>query len=215
MRLKIWVAVAAVAIGATTAAEQKTPAEWKWRIDGPGSVTDAPDPTGANMTFVAMPPGWHITTGPGGVLYHPAYLGKGQFSVEAEIFLFPGDSQEEYGVFLGGKNLGPAETPSYLAFVARRDGRGAILRRFGPPVVDWKANDAILPHPGKGTAKNVLRVDATENEIIFLANGKELARVPRASVNLDGQFGFRVGKGINLHASRLDVAYRLAPPPVK
>jgi hypothetical protein len=217
MRLKIWVASVAVGIAATSVAalQLKTPADWKWRIDGPGSVTEAPTPKGDEMTFVAMPPGWHITTGPGALLYHPDYIGKGNFSVEAEVFLFPGDSQEEYGVFLGGKNLGPAETPSYLAFVARRDGRGAILRRGGPPVVDWAATDAILSNPGKDAVKNVLRVDANATDVVFSANGKEVARTPRASLNLEGQFGFRVGKGMNLHASRLDVTYKLAPAPVK
>ena len=63
--------------------------------------------------------------------------------------------------------------------------------------------------------KNILRVDANAAEIVFTANGKEVARVPRAGLNIDGQFGFRIGKGINIHASRLDFTQRLAPVPVK
>jgi hypothetical protein len=59
------------------------------------------------MTFVTMAPGWHVTTGPAALLYHPDYRTKNMdnFAVEAEIFLFPGTSQEEYGIFIGGKNL--------------------------------------------------------------------------------------------------------------
>lgn len=205
------------AVSAATAAQLKTPADWKWRIDGPGTVVEAETPKPADTRFVAMPPGWHVTTGPATLLYHPDHQTKNtaNFALEAEIFLFPGDSPEEYGVFVGGKGLAPAETPSYVSFVARRDGKGAVIRRGGTPIVDWKTNDAILPNPGKDAVKNILRVDANPTEIVFTANGKEVARVPRAGLNLDGYFGFRLGKDINLHASRLDLTHKLAPVPIK
>lgn len=210
-------ALAAISVGTLDARQLRTPPDWKWRIDdGNGKIIETGDPKPNEAVFVAMPPGWHVTTGAATLLYHPDYQTKGNFAVEAEIFLFPGDSQEEYGVFLGGKGLAPNETPSYLSFVARRDGKGAILRRDGPPVVDWKVNEGILAHSGKDdTAKNILRVDAGPVDVVFSANGKEVARVPRASVNLDGHFGFRFGKAINIHASRLDFTQKLAPVPVK
>lgn len=204
-----------IAGGAIQAGQLKTPSDWKWRQDTTGTVIEAAAPTGDQMRFVAMPPGWHVTTGPAALLYHPDYQGKGNFSVEAEIFLFPGDSQEEYGIFIGGRQLAPSERPSYLALVARRDGMGAIRRGSGEPVVNWKANDAILPHPGKDTVKNILRADVTATEVVFSANGKEVARVPREGLSVDGQLGFRIGKGLDLHASRLDVTYKLAPTPIK
>jgi hypothetical protein len=214
----LFMGAAIVALGAATtlsARQLKTPPDWRWRLDKPGTVVEASEPKPGEVTFVAMPPGWHVTSGPGALLYHPDYLGKGNFVVEAEIFLFPGDSQQEYGVFLGGRGLGPSETPTYVAFVARRDGQSAILRRGGGTVADWKASDAILPNPGKDAVKNILRVEATASDVIFSANGKEVTRVPRAGLLLEGQLGFRVGEGMNLHASRLDVTYRLAPVPVK
>jgi hypothetical protein len=218
MRFKIWVAavaVVAMAAATLTARQLKTPADWKVRLDGPGSVT-ATDPAGNEMMFVAMPPGWHITTGPGALLYHPEYAGRGNFSVEAEIFLFPGDSTDEYGVFLGGRDLDSATSHGYVAFVARRDGKGAVIRKGGTsPIVDWRTNTGILPHPGKDTVKNVLRVDVGTTDVVFSANGTEVIKLPRTGLNLEGRFGFRVGKGINVHASRLDVTYRLAPIPIK
>jgi hypothetical protein len=214
-----WLRLAAGLVLTSTvlAAGQKTPADWKWRTDTPGSVTESLDRKGDAMTFVAMPPGWHVTTGPAALLYHPDYQTRNteNFSVEAEIFLFEGTSQDEYGIFIAGKNLTPAERPSYLAFVARRDGMGMIRRGTGEPIVAWKANDAILPHPGKETVKNILRVEAGPTDIVFSANGKEVARVPREGLNLDGNFGFRLGKDINVHAARLDVTHKLAPVPVK
>lgn len=45
-----------------------------------------------------MPPGWHITTGPGAVLYDPARVADGPFTLEAELFLFPGGNQDGFGV---------------------------------------------------------------------------------------------------------------------
>jgi hypothetical protein len=216
MRL-IAIALALLTLSGSIAARQlKTPADWKWRFDGGTGTVVETEPRGNEMQFVAMPPGWHVTTGPAALLYHPDYQAKGNFSVEAEIFLFPGQSQEEYGIFLGGKSLLPTERPSYTAFVARRDGMGAIRRGSGEPIVAWKANDAIAPHPGKDEAvKNILRVDAGAAEIVFTANGKEVARIPRTSTNLDGHFGFRFGKDVNVHASRLVVTHRLAPVPIK
>lgn len=208
------VAMLAVATASATA-QLKTPADWKWRVDGPGSVVDADPPKPTDTRFVAMPPGWHVTTGPATLLYHPEYQTKGNFALEAEIFLFPGESQEEYGVFLGGKGLAPSETPSYVSFVARRDGKGAIIRRGGTAIVDWRANEAILPNATKDAVKNVLRVDVNANDVVFMANGKEVAKIARAGLNLDGYFGFRFGKDMNVHASRLDLTHKLAPVPNK
>ena len=218
-RKSLVLAAAGILCSAVLTAGQQTPPDWKWRIEGAGTVTDAAEPRPGDMTFVTMAPGWHVTTGPAALLYHPAYSTRNtdNFAVEAEIFLFPGASQEEYGIFLGGKTLSPQERPSYLAFLARRDGAGMIRRGSGEPIVNWKTNDAILPHPGKETVKNVLRVEAGPVDIVFSANGKEVTRIARTgtNVNLEGHFGFRIGKDLNLHLSRLDITHRLAPVPVK
>jgi hypothetical protein len=212
------VAVAALAVPAT-ARQLQTPTDWKWRTDAPAKVTSE-SKLGPDMWhFVAMPPGWHITMGPGGLLYPTGRTASGNFTLEAQIFLFPGTSQDEYGVFLGAASLDATATPPYLAFVARRDGQAAVLRRAAlgfEPVVAWKANDAVVPHPGgDATARNVLRVEVGATDVAFSANGKEIAKVPRAGLATDGAFGFRVGKDLNLHISTLDVTQRLAPVPVK
>ncbi len=206
------VAMLVVGMSVMAAAQLKTPADWKWRLDSGDKVVES-EPKPGEFHFVAMPPGWHITSAVGGVLFHPdvTTTNTQQFVVEAEMFLFPGESQEEFGVFVGGKNLTPAGTPSYLAFVARRDGRAAVLRQQGPPLFAWTATEGLAPHPGKDSVKNVLRIEALKTEVVFSANGKEVTRIPRERLNLDGHLGFRVGKGMNLHASRLDVTHRLAP----
>lgn len=210
----------AVVLGGTLAAFQlKTPADWKWRTDTPATVTEAGGTLPADhWYYVGMPPGWHITTNPGVLLYHPAHEGRGNFTLQSEIFLFPGDNQDEYGVFLGGQSLEPAATPAYIAFVARRDGRAAILQRTGARttvLVDWKANEAVVPQSGTDAMKNALKVEVGPTEIVFGANSKEIARIPRAGVVTDGAVGLRVGKSVNLHVSTFDLTHRLAPIPVK
>jgi hypothetical protein len=207
--------VVAILGTAVLAAQFKTPPDWRVRMDTPGAVVETLDPKAAEIAFVAMPPGWHVTTGPGALLYHPEHAAKGNFAVETAIFLFPGESAEEYGLFLGGSRLGPSESPVYVAFVARRDGKGAVLQRGGPALVDWTSSDAILPQAGTTNAKNVLRVDAGPVDVVFTANGKEVAKLGRAGLAIDGAFGLRIGKGINVHASRLDITHRLAPVPVR
>ncbi len=221
-RLMMALTLTVAALGATAAGFQlKTPTDWKWRTDTPAAVTDAGGTLAADQWYyVGMPPGWHITTKPGVLLYHPAHEGRGNFSVQSQIFLFPGDNQEEYGVFIGGRTLEPASaTPTYTAFVVRRDGQAAILKRSGTTttsLVDWKANAAVLPQTGSDeAAKNVLKVDVGPTEVVFSANEKEIARVPRAEVTADGVLGFRVGRSLNLHISTFDVTYKLAPVPVK
>jgi hypothetical protein len=198
----------------------KTPTDWKWRTDAPATVTDAGGALAASQWFyVGMAPGWHVTTNPGVVLFHPGHEGRGNFSLRSEIFLFPGDNQEEYGLFIGGRALEPSSAaPSYTAFVLRRDGRAAILKRNGTSttmLVDWKANGAALPQAGTEAMKNALNVDVGAMDVVFSVNDKEVARVPRADVTTDGAVGFRVGTSLNLHITTFDLTHRLAPVPVK
>ncbi len=211
--------VLALAAVPLLARQLQTPTDWRWRTDGPATLVTGQDVPADAWRFVAMPPGWHVTTGPGALLYPAGRRAEGLFVLQAEIFLFPGESQQEYGLFLGGRNLEPeGATPQYLAFVARRDGQAAILKRGASgvePLVTWKANDAVLTHTGAGTAKNVLRVEVSAADIAFAANGKDIARIPRGELVTDGTFGFRVGKDVNLHISTLDVTHRLAPVPIK
>jgi hypothetical protein len=190
----------------------KTPADWKWVPDSPAKVVETAA-TADSIFFVAMPPGWHITQGPGSVFYQPEYQARGNFAIEAEIFLFPDSSAEEYGLFAGGRSL-EAGGALYTAFVARRDGHTAVLDRKASgvvPILTWTPNSSVVPSKGPDPVKNILRVEATAGEVIFSVNGTVVTKQPRGSVVVDGPFGLRIGKGVNVHVSRLDVTHRLAP----
>jgi hypothetical protein len=224
MMRRVMIMVAAVAVGVLNSAvagfQLKTPTDWKWRTDSPSTVTDNDkEMSKSHWFYVGMPPGWHVTTSPGLVLFHPGHEGRGNFIVKSEIFLFPGDNQEEYGLFIGGRALEQSSSaPAYTAFVLRRDGQAAILKRMGTtttPLVAWKSNPAILPQTGTEAKKNALSVEVGVTDVVFSVNDKEVARVPRADVTTDGAVGFRVGASLNLHITTFDLTHRLAPAPVK
>lgn len=189
--------------------EAQRPAGWRVRADG--ASTDS-------VAFDLMPPGWHVATKPsaGAIFYNPANTAHGRFALSLDVFLFPGQSQEGYGLFFGGTDM-DSELASYLAFVARRDGRVSLARIRGTEhtaLVDWTPNDAVTPHPGGDDAqRNTLRVSIEQDSIRFEANGKRITALPRGDLPVDGVFGLRAGKGVNLHVSNLDYTVRLAPAP--
>lgn len=203
--------VALVLAPSVLPAQSVQPQGWRVRTDSP-----APD---SAVSHVRMPPGWHITTGSvGSILYDPANQASGRFAVEAEIFLFPGDNNEGYGVFLGGRTL---EEPggSWTAFLLTRDGSASIERRQGSTssvLFATTRSAAVKPHTGgDGTAHNIMRVLVQGDSAIFSANGQRITAIHAGGMSMDGIFGFRVGKGTNLHISNLDLVNRLAPFPVR
>ena len=123
MRLAPQALLAVIVLPVALTAQLKTPTDWKWRQDAPAPLAAGSKMEPGSWVFVQMPPGWHVTTGPG-VLLYPTANGDaaGNFSIEAEIFLFPESTAEEYGVFLGGRSIDGTEPPVYLTFVLRGDG---------------------------------------------------------------------------------------------
>jgi hypothetical protein len=138
-------------------AQLTTPTDWKWRQDAAAPLASGAKMEPGSWVFVQMPPGWHVTTGPGVLLYPSAHGDVGgNFSLEAEIFLFSGESSEEYGVFLGGHDIEGTATPDYSAFVLRRDGQAAVLRRRAGQtavVAAWQPHEAIVPGKAGDTSR--------------------------------------------------------------
>ena len=219
MRRLVTAILVALCAPALLIAQLKTPADWKWRQDTQAPLVDGMKTAPGSWAFVQMPPGWHVTTGPG-VLLYPSSQGEvdGNYSLEAEIFLFPGESTEEYGLFVGGRDIDASAAPEYVAFVLRRDGHAAILRQGGgsPTAVSaWQRHAAILAGKPADNVKNVLRVDVDAVNATLSVNGEKVVSVPRAGIGGDGRIGFRIGKDMNLHISSLNVTRRLAPVPVE
>ncbi len=201
-------------------AQLTTPTNWKWRQDTPAPLAAGSKMEPGSWVFVQMPPGWHVTTGPG-VLLYPTTNGEidGNFTLEAEIFLFPGQATDEYGIFLGGQDIDSSAAPDYSAFVLRRDGQAAVMRRHGgqtTALAAWQRHEAVVPGSAGGEpVKNVLKVDVDAASVTLWVNAAKVLAVPRSDVRIDGRVGFRVGKEMNLHITTLNVTRKLAPVPVK
>ncbi|MBK8248336.1 MAG: hypothetical protein IPK85_13155 [Gemmatimonadetes bacterium] len=184
---------------------QSTP--WTVKVD-PGSRD--------TVSHVTMPPGWHITTGPGALVYDTGNTADGRYALSLEVHLFPEPSREGYGIFLGGRDVSTAGA-SYVAVLMRSDGALQVVRVAGSrhqPILDWTPTTAIKPHPGTDdTALNILSVRVDPDSVRIDANGSRVAAVARGDLVLDGTFGIRAGAGINLHVTNYDVTRRLAPAP--
>lgn len=209
----------AIAPAATLPAQTApvTPPGWMWRTDAPATPRrGGQEPLGADQfVFSLMAPGWHVTQGPGALLYDGGGDARERFVVEGELILFPDASNEEYGVFVGGTDL-TGDGQGWLAFVVRGDGRAAVIRSVAGErsmLLDWSAHAAVRPRVPGGTVRNVVTVRAEPDSVRFVVNGERIAAWPRATVTVDGAFGFRIGKGVNLHITNLDVTRRLAPFP--
>ena len=205
MRIIQFLAAAVCMVAPLPAQELTRPAEWRVRFDDPAT-------TEADLEmFVSMPPGWHVTTGPSGIFWDPALQAQGEFRAEMEVFLFdPQERREGFGIFVGGHDL-EGSGQAYTYFLIRDGGQFLIKRRRGDDtyeVQDWVSHDAIRAYAQRGdevSVRNVLTVEAGREEVRFLVNGREVAVLPRADVQVDGTVGLRVNHRLNLHVSRLEV----------
>jgi len=183
---------------------ESVPAGWRVAPDSPAD--SAPQ-------FQTMAPGWHVTMGPGAVLYNPAHLAEDRYALEMEFFFFPGPPDAGDGLFVGGKSL--EGTPAFTAFVIRRDGSAGAIRRVDGITTElraWAKHPAIVAQRGDSVVKNVIRLAAERDSVAFLVNGTEIFRLARNAAPMDGLFGLRAGPGTNLHVSRLDYTRHLAEP---
>ena len=180
------------------------PAGWAIRYDRANAVD-------STFRFVEMAPGWHITTGPAAIVYEKGKTAAGDFGLEAELFLFPGERAEAFGVFVGGSDL-EGEGQRYTYFVLRKTGEFLVRRREGAAVRDlvaWTAHAAIPKHEAaEGTVRYVLGVGAQGDSVRFTVNGAEVAALPRAAVMPDGAYGLRVNHMLDLHVTALGLAAR-------
>ncbi|MGH9557536.1 MAG: hypothetical protein ACRD2Y_17130 [Terriglobales bacterium] len=199
--LVLLASVASVAVAQQAEPKQELPAGWTVRVDRANAAA-------AEVKFWNMAPGWHATTGPAAILYNPANAALGEYRLESESFLFPGEHAEGFGVFFGGKDLAlPAQ--SYVYFLIRKDGQFIVKAREGAAtrtLIPWTAHAAIVPHDGsKETAKNVLAVQVGKENVDFFVNGQQVGSLPRAQLSTDGIVGLRINHHLNVHVTTLTV----------
>ena len=139
-----------------------------------------------DLYLVTMTPGYHVTTGPAMIAWHPDSVATGDFRIESETFLFdPQGRREAFGFFIGGSDLqGPDQRYTY--FLLREGGEFLVKSRAGgetPVVHNWTAHPSIVSYAtkpeGSATAKNVLVLEAAGDELSFSVNGEEVWSGPR------------------------------------
>jgi len=187
-----------------------TPPTWKVRFDHPGTATVGSEQDSVDVWFVNMTPGWHITTGPAAILYHPASTVEGSQRIESNIYFFdPGERLEAYGLFFGGQNLEDDDI-TYDYFLVRNNGEFIVKRWTGDEtsvIHPWTAHEAvaIFGSDTEDTVANKLSLEIHDAEVAFFVNNTEVVRLPRESVNTDGVLGFRLNHHVNVHVSTLSV----------
>jgi hypothetical protein len=187
----------------------KPPPTWKIRLDRPNPDAVIGAEEGADIFFVNMTPGWHITTDPAAIFYHPASTAAGAYRAETTIHLFdPKGRNEAFGLFLGGRNLDGADV-SYDYFLIRNNGQFLIKRRTGGEtsvIQAWTPSEAVMTFGADSGSSiaNTLAVDVGE-EVVFSINDTEVVRLPRAAVQTDGVVGLRINHALNVHVSDLSV----------
>lgn len=163
--------------------------------------------------FVAMPPGFHVTTTASVLFYHPEARAEGEFTVTSAGFLFRGDSPNTYGLFIGGRHL-EGDAAAWTSFEIGHDGNWVVRERRPADDIETGFHVVDLAGPAPGpvalpgdemTARNALTIVAGPDYVEFRLNGETVTRLPRRELPVDGIVGFRVGSGLNLHLVSLSV----------
>lgn len=187
------------------------PASWTIRLDEPDtSAVIGADADSADIFFVNMVPGWHITTGPAGIFYHPESTASGKYKASTKIHLFdPNGRNEAFGIFLGGQNLDHPDQ-SYIYFLLRNSGEYLIKKRDGNNtsiLADWTNASSMITFDdaSKSSVVNTLSVEVWDTELHFFVNGKQVHSLPKDELNTDGIVGLRINHALNIHVEDLKV----------
>ena len=179
------------------------PSGWSARPDKDGQV--------ANVKFVTMEPGYHLTLGPATILYRQKDNAKGPFHTLARFDQMKKLKHSEgYGLFMGGRSLA-GKDQKYTYFLVRDDGSYLIKRRDGETTTDisrgWTAHPAVKKGDAQGNASNLLEIDAKRNpnKIDFKVNGQTVHTADATDMNLKGVVGLRVNHNLDVHIRDFDL----------
>ena len=179
------------------------PTGWSARPDKEGQA--------ANIKFVTMEPGYHLTLGPATILYRQKDNAKGPFHTLARFDQMKKLKHSEgYGLFMGGQSLA-GKDQKYTYFLVRDDGSYLIKRRDGETTTDiskgWTAHAAVKKGDAQGRASNLLEIDAKQNptKIDFKVNGETVHTADVKDMNIKGIVGLRVNHNLDVHIRDFDL----------
>jgi hypothetical protein len=178
------------------------PRGWTGRTDSKGKEAD--------VKFVVMDPGWHITLGPAALLWRPTDKADGAFTVTALVSQTKAPQHAEgYGIFVGGQSLEADPQQKYAYFLIRGDGKYLIKKRDGANLMNlisaWTPHPAIVKQGATGEATNRLEVTMDKTRLVFRVNGKEVYSADPRLIDTKGIVGLRVNHNLDLHVQSFDV----------
>ncbi|MGQ0538832.1 MAG: hypothetical protein ACT4R6_07805 [Gemmatimonadaceae bacterium] len=200
---------APIAVSAQADADKKV-MDGGVRVPGWEARLDKADAKMADLKFVSMGGGFHVTTGPAAIYWSSANAASGNFVVKGSLTQTKAPTHREaYGVFIGGDDLTEA-SQSYLYIVIAGSGEFTIRHRAGSAVhtvVDWTKHAAVNAADSAGRATNEIAIDAGAAEVRFLVNGTEVHKAARSGMlaSLDGMTGLRVNHNLDLHVGSFSV----------
>jgi hypothetical protein len=177
----------------------KLPDGWKVRLDEP----DGKEPGTVQVEKDAIV----MAGGPGGIFYKADAKAEKDYTVIAALTqskTLP--APQAYGLFVSGMDL-DKDTWRYTAFVVRQDGKYRIVTRSAGKetvLVPWRTASAMLEPKGVKPT-NTLEVRAMQGAVHFLIGDKEVHQMPREKVGPDGIAGIRLGPGMNVQVTKLEV----------
>lgn len=179
------------------------PAGWSSRLD-----TRSANP--ADLKFVTMGPGLHVTSGPAAILWRAADRTEGKFHTEATITRTKAPTHPEaYGIFVAGRDL-TGDTQTYIYFLTRGDGKFLISKAAGTvaasgrPAVSgitqgWTDHAAVAKADASGKSTDKLEVVTVGTKLQFKANGQLVHELDATGMDLSGVVGLRINHNLDVH----------------
>ena len=172
----------------------------------------APD-ANPNLKFLTMGKGFHVTGGPGAIIWDPAHTVTGVFSVKATFTLMkPSDKVTYYGLAFGGADI-EGSTPTYVYFTIAQDGTFQIRHRAGNDVhdMDKSLHYAIRKPDASGKSTNTLEVQVAPTAVSYLVNGAVVDATPNRpgtgsyTEKTDGLVGVRIDGQVDVQVDGFEV----------
>jgi hypothetical protein len=183
------------------------PAGWQMRLDDKDAAKHA--------NFVEEAGGYHVTSGGAALYYRAKDAQPNRDFTERATFIQTKPTRfhgEAYGLFLVGRDLADTAKQTYLYFEVRQNGDFLVNHRAGSAVhkvIDWTVNDAIHKPDASGVATNELSVAVGADSIRFMANGTQVAALPRAGfADASGQAGLRVNHNLDVKIEHFTITPR-------
>ncbi len=152
---------------------------------------------------------WEVTTGPAHILYNPANVATGSYTVSATFEQLGKPAHPEaYGLFIGGQNL-DQPSQNYLYFLVRGNGQMLAKTREGKQTVGkiaWQVSPAIAAEDAAGKATYKIRIQVTPDSVRFWVNGHQAAALSKQpGLPTEGIYGIRINHNLHVRVSPVTI----------